>query len=199
MRIRGMAACCVLGMGALAASAQMGSSAAQGPAVGSLAAPSAALDSQLSLVEQEMMGAVKAMPADKFGFAPNAGIFVPAQKTEFATVRTFAQQATHVAEANYFFASTFSGLKPDVDMKGLEKLSSKDEVVAALAGSFAFAHKAIATLTPQNAFVVIKSPEPGLATHATLAAFLVEHAYDHYGQMVEYLRMNGMTPPASAK
>jgi uncharacterized damage-inducible protein DinB len=181
----------------MAASAQMGSSAA--PAIGTIAAPSAALDSQLSMIEHEMMGAVKAMPADKYDFAPSAAIFVPTQKTEFATVRTFAQQATHVAEANYFFASIYSGLKPDVDVRGIEKLTKKDDVVAALAGSFAFAHKAIATLTPANAFEVIKSPEPGFATRGTLAAFGVAHAFDHYGQMVEYLRMNGIVPPASAK
>ena len=66
-----------------------------------------------------MMGAVKAMPAEKFGFAPSAAIFVPGQTTEFATVRTFAQQATHVAEANYFFYGTVSGLKPDVDVSGV--------------------------------------------------------------------------------
>ena len=121
------------------------------------------------------------------------------QKTEFPTVRTFAQQATHVAEANYFFASLISGVKPDVDTKAFEKLTSKDDVVAALAGSFAFSHKAVATLTPENAWVVIKSPEPGFATHATMAAFLVAHANDHYGQMVEYLRMNAIVPPASAR
>jgi uncharacterized damage-inducible protein DinB len=153
----------------------------------------------LSLIELEMMGAVKTMPAEKFDFAPSQAIFVPTQKTEFPKVRTFAEQATHVAEANYFFAMTFSGLKPDVDVQGLEKLTKKEDVVAALAGSFAFAHKAVATLTPQNAFVVIKSPEPGFATNATLAAFLVAHANDHYGQMVEYLRMNGLVPPASAR
>ena len=64
-----------------------------------------------------MMGAVKAMPADKFDFAPSQAIFVPGQKTEFATVRTFAQQATHVAQANYFFYSTLLGLKTDVDIE----------------------------------------------------------------------------------
>jgi len=61
----------------------------------------------------------------------------------------------------------------------------------------AFSHKAVAALTPENAWVVIKSPEPGFATHATMAAFLVAHANDHYGQMVEYLRMNAVVPPAS--
>ena len=194
-----MAACCLLSMGAVVAVAQMGTSAGPAPAVGSISTPSAALDSQLSLIEMEMMGAVKAMPAEKYDFAPSAAIFVPAQKTEFATVRTFGQQATHVAEANYFFAQIFSGLKPDVDVQGIEKLTRKEDIVAALAGSFAFAHKAVATLTPANSFEVIKSPEPGFQTRGTLAAFLVAHAFDHYGQMVEYLRMNAIVPPASAK
>ena len=198
MRIFGLASCCLLGMSALVASAQMGAN-ASGPAVGSMATPAAAFDSQLNVIEFEMMGAVKAMPAEKYDFAPGTAIFVPAQKTEFATVRTFAQQATHVAEANYYFANIFSGLKPDVDVQGIEKLTKKDDIVAALAGSFAFAHKAMATLTPANSFEVIKSPEPGFQTRATLASFCVSHGFDHYGQMVEYLRMNGIVPPASAK
>ena len=86
-----------------------------------------------------------------------------------------------------------------MDPRAILKLTKKDDVVAALAGSFAFAHKAIATLTPANAFEVIKSPEPGFQTRATLAAFGIAHCWDHYGQMVEYLRMNGIVPPASAK
>jgi uncharacterized damage-inducible protein DinB len=198
MHLRFVAACCLLGLGSFTSAAQMGD-AAKAPEAGTIATPAAAFDSQLNVIEWEMMGAVKAMPADKFGFAPGAANFVPGQKTDFATVRTFAQQATHVAEANYFFYSIVSGLKPDVDVQGLAKLTSKDDVVAALAGSFAFAHKAIATLTTANSFEVVKSPEPGFQTRATLAAFGIAHANDHYGQMVEYLRMNGIVPPASAR
>ena len=194
-----MAACCVLGAASMVAAAQMGASTAPAPAVGSISAPSAALDSQLSLIEMEMMGAVKAMPAEKFSFAPSAAIFVPTQKTEFGTVRTFAQQATHVAEANYFFAALVTSQQPDPKVRAVEKLTNKDDVVAALADSFAAAHKAFATLTPANAFEVIKSPEPGFATRSTLSGFLIAHANDHYGQMVEYLRMNGIVPPASTR
>ncbi|MDR3799248.1 MAG: DinB family protein [Terracidiphilus sp.] len=182
----------------LTAMAQMGTP-AKGPEIGTIATPAVAFDSQLSVIEGEMMSAVKAMPADKFDFAPSQAIFVPGQKTEFATVRTFAQQATHVAEANYFFYNIVSGLQPDRDPRAILKLTNKDDVVAALAASFAFAHKAIATLTPANAFEVIKSPEPGFQTRATLASFGISHCWDHYGQMVEYLRMNGIVPPASAK
>lgn len=198
MHVRRMAVNCLLGMSALVATAQTSVTLA-GPVPGTIVAPSAALDAQLNIIEHEMMGAVKAMPAEKYGFAPSAAIFVPAQKTEFATVRTFAQQVTHVAEANYYFYSIVSGLKPDVDMKGITKLTSKDDAVAALAGSFAFAHKAIATLTPANTFEVVKSEEMGLQTRGTLAAFGVAHGFDHYGQMIEYLRMNGIVPPASAR
>jgi uncharacterized damage-inducible protein DinB len=193
-----MTACCLLSLGSLTAAAQVDDP-AKGPEIGIIAAPAAAFDSQLSAVEGETMSAVKAMPADKFDFAPSQAIFVPGQKTEFATVRTFAQQATHVAEANYFFYNIVSGLQPDVDPRGILKLTKKEDVVAALAGSFAYAHKAIATLTAANAFEVIKSPEPGFQTRATLASFGISHCWDHYGQMVEYLRMNGIVPPASAK
>jgi len=198
MQIRWMAVSCLLGLGSFAAVAQTGD-AASGPAAGTIVTPAVALDWQLTIIENEMMGAVKAMPADKFDFAPSQAIFVPSQKTEFATVRTFAQQATHVAQANYAFYSSVSGLKPDVDVEGLAKLTKKDDIVAALASSFAFAHKGIATLTPANTFEVVKVPESGSWTRGSLAVFGVSHAFDHYGQMVEYLRMNGIVPPASAK
>ena len=198
MHIRWIAACCLLGLGSLTAAAQMGGM-TKGPAAGTVATPADAFDSQLSLIEREMMSAVNAMPADKFDFAPSQAIFVPGQKTEFATVRTFAEQTIHVAEANYFFYGIVSGLKPEVDLQTIRKLTKKDDVVNALAGSFAFAHKAMATLTTANSFEVVKSPEPGFQTRATLAAFGIAHANDHYGQMVEYLRMNGIVPPASAK
>lgn len=198
MRLRMIVACCVVGISTVVV-AQMGMSGMdKGPAAGTISEPSRAVDSQLSLIEAEMMGVVRAMPAEKYDFAPSAGIFVVGQTTKFEKVRTFGQQAAHVAEANYFFYSIVSGLKPDVDLAGIAKLTKKDDVVKALAGSFAFAHKAIATLTAANAFEVIKSPEPGFQTRATMATFGVAHAYDHYGQMVEYLRMNGLVPPASA-
>ena len=198
MLLNRITACCVVALCSLTATAQMGASGGtQAPEPGSIATPAAAFDSQLTLIEKSMMGAVKAMPADKFSFAPSQAIFVSGQKTEFNKVRTFAQQATHVAEANYFFYNIISGLKPDVDTKNIEKLTSKDDVVAALAGSFAFAHKAIATLTAANSFEVIKSPEPGFQTRGTLASFGISHCWDHYGQMVVYLRMNGIVPPAS--
>lgn len=172
-----------------------------GVAVGSTVNPKLAIDGQLSIIESELMGAVKAMPEQKYDFAPSQAIFTLEQKAEFTKVRTFGQQAAHVAQANYFFYSTASGLPMDPSVAGINKLTKKEDIVAALAGSFAFAHKAIATITAANAFEVVKFEEvPGVVeTRATLAQFAISHANDHYGQIVEYLRMNGIVPPASAK
>jgi uncharacterized damage-inducible protein DinB len=161
--------------------------------VGSAVTPAKALDDMLSLYEGEVMGVAKEMPADKYSFAPSAAT-VPGGR--FDGVRTFAQEATHVTDANYYFYSQVSGMKPDVDMKAINALTKKEDIVAALEKSFVFAHKAIATITAENAFLAIK-PVDGQNTRATLAAFGVAHGFDHYGQMVEYLRMNGMVPPGS--
>jgi hypothetical protein len=197
MRLQKMMMVVVLGSCSMMAKAQMAMDMpAAKPVVGSMMAPSKALDDMLSLFEGETMGVVKAMPAEKYDFAPSSAIFVPGQLAKFDTVRTFAQQVTHVAEANYYFYSTLSGLKPDMDRKQIAMLTKKEDAVAALAASFAFAHRAIATITLENAFETIKGAD-GMHTRATLAAFGVAHGYDHYGQMVEYLRMNGIVPPGS--
>ena len=196
MRLRSVMVALVLGACSLVASAQM----ADGPhaAVGAMATPAQSLDVMLTLFEKEIVPAAKAMPADKYDFAPSAAIFAPNGPEKFDTVRTFGQQVAHVAQANYYFYSTLSGLKPDMDISKMDKMVKKDDAVMALEMSLAFAHRAIATITGENAFVTIKGAD-GMNTRATLAAFGVAHGYDHYGQMAEYLRMNGIIPPASAK
>ena len=163
-------------------------------AAGTLVAPAEALNSLLNMTESQMISLVKALPADKYGFAPSAAIFAPGQQTEYAGVRTFGGLVIHVAQAHYGLGSHLSGLKPNIDPTTLAKLSSKDEIVAALA-SFAFDHKAIGTLTTANAFESVGGP----FTRSTQAALIAVHASDDYGQMVEYLRMNGIVPPASRK
>ena len=195
MRLRNTVAGLLLGACSMMVSAQASMGMQAKPAVSSMS-PAKALDDMLSMFEHETMGVVKTMPADKYDFAPSQEIFKTSQKVRFATVRTFGQEASHIAQANYSLYSTLSGLKPDVDVKKIETLTKKDDIVAALAGSFAFAHKAIATITPANAFEPIKGAD-GMHTRATLAAFGVAHGNDHYGQMVEYLRMNGLVPPGS--
>jgi hypothetical protein len=195
MRLRMMVAGVLLGLCTVLSHAQMSTKMlARTSEVAST--PAKSLDDLLSLFEGEAMGVAKAMPAEKYDFAPSAVIFAAGQPAKFDTVRTFAEQVAHVVEANYYFYSSVSGLKPDVDMEKIGKLTKKDDLVAALASSFTFAHKAIATITTENAFLPIK-PVDGMDTRVSLAAFGVAHGYDHYGQMVEYLRMNGVVPPGS--
>jgi uncharacterized damage-inducible protein DinB len=138
---------------------------------------------------EEVVAAAEAMPADKYNFAPTSG--------EFKGVRTFAQQVTHVAAAQYSFFKGF-GIKSGVDPKAISELTSKDDAVKALKDSYAFAQQAVATMTAENAFQKI-APVDGTDTRASIAAFALAHTYDHYGQMVVYLRLNGIVPPASRK
>jgi uncharacterized damage-inducible protein DinB len=183
--------CCVAG-----ASAQMAATAPK-IAAGTVLEPAKTFDAMLSGFEEEMMPLAKAMPADKYDFAPSAAIFATGQNAEYKGVRTFGAMVQHIAAANYFYASGLSGLKPDADVKSLAdgKLKGKDEIVAALAASFTFVHKAVGTLTAQNAFESVR----GMQSRASLAGGVVAHGFDHYGQLVEYLRMNGIVPPASQK
>ena len=156
--------------------------------------PAKAMDTMIGILESEMVPAAKAMPAEKYNFAPSSSA-MPGAK--FDGVRTFAAEVKHVAQANYFMFGTASGLKPDVDVKAIGALTSKDEIVAALEKSFVFAHKTAAMLTTANAFEAVEVD--GHQTRVTGEAFGVAHGYDHYGQMVEYLRMNGIVPPSSQK
>jgi len=178
----------------IALNAQMAGG-AQAIAPGSQVAPADSLNALLEGPEHAMMSLVKAMPADKYTFAPSASIFAPSQRTEYTGVRTFAGLCIHVAQANYGLGGRIAGLKPDVDPASLAKLTDKDQIVAALQSSFDFVHKSIATVTAANAFESVRGP----MTRATMAAYVAVHANDEYGQMVEYLRMNGMIPPASQK
>ena len=184
-----LGACCVAG-----SQAQMAAPAPKVPA-GTMIEPSKSFDALLKIYEEQIMGAVNAMPADKYDFAPSQAIFKAEQTTSYDKVRTFGQMVAHVAQANFYFFGTLGGAKPDVDMKAIGNMTSKDDTVKALTASFVYAHKQIATLTAANAFASVKDDQ----TKSSMTAFGIAHMCDHYGQLVEYLRMNGIVPPASQK
>lgn len=195
MRLRCFCAAVILSGCTLAGSAQMGSTSAK-LAPGTQMSPVQAQDELLNLFEQDFMGVAKAMPADKYGFAPAAANFASSQGAKYDGVRTFAQEISHVTSANYYFASKILGEKMPVDGKAINGLTTKDELLKAAADSFAYAHKALASITPENAYVAIDGVD-GLHTRSVIASFISAHGFDHYGQMVEYLRMNGIVPPGS--
>jgi uncharacterized damage-inducible protein DinB len=151
------------------------------------------LDRSVANMESEFVPAAEAMPEDKFGFAPTGG--------EFKGVRTFGEQIKHVAAVNYIFGAAILGEKVPVDVgdeSGPEAMKSKAQIVSYLKESFAYVHKAIQTVNEKNLVEPVKSPfGEGSVTRLSLATMVVAHGFDHYGQMVEYLRMNGIVPPAS--
>ena len=192
---RMMLAVALIGCTGYALTGNTQTAAAPKVAAGTIIDPAKSFDEMLSGFEKEMMGVANAMPADKYSFAPSAAAFVPSQKTEYTGVRNFGAMVIHIAQANYFYGGAIGKMKPTIDVKALGDLKDKDQIVAALQDSFAFTHKAIATLTPANAFESVR----GDTTRASLAGGVVAHGFDHYGQLAEYLRMNGIVPPASQK
>ena|SRR5271157_1834023 len=152
------------------------------------------LDHQLSGVEGELVPAAEAMPADKYSFAPSQG--------EFKGVRDFGSQIKHIASVNYMIGAAILGTKPPAEMgegeDGPAIVKSKDEIVKYLKESFVYLHKAINTINAANILEPIKAPwGTAPTTRLSMAVVAVSHPFDHYGQMVEYLRMNGIIPPAS--
>jgi hypothetical protein len=152
------------------------------------------VDREITAIEKLVTEAAEAMPEDKFRFSPE-NLNIPG--ADYKGVRTFALEIKHVAASNYaLWASLTTENVPD-DFKGgtgPDKIKTRADVLKFLKDSFALGHKAAANLTTEN----MLQPVPGgKSPRLYLATFGVAHAYDHYGQMIEYLRMNGITPPAS--
>jgi uncharacterized damage-inducible protein DinB len=188
----------VLGRTALVAQAGMAASqqnAYEGPAALDAPREKRALQVFLKSVQTQIVSAADAMPAVKYGFAPTDG--------EFKGVRTFGQQVKHLAATNHILAAAALGEDPPADAgdeMGPETVRSKAEILDYLNASFAHLGKAIDAIGEKNAIVKSSPISPMKDTETTRLALTVEaliHAFNHYGQMVEYLRMNGVVPPAS--
>lgn len=180
--------CCLLAAASTLALGQAAAPAAPAkPAVGTPIPPAQIYGKLLTNFEKEFVDAAEAMPEEKYSFAPAATL------GEFKDVRTFGEQLKHVADANnYFFHDP---TKPLVDNRAdIEKLKTKADILKALKDSFAMAHAYVDSITPENAFV-----QTANGTRAGMASLGIAHVLDHYGQMVVYLRMNGIVPPASRK
>ena len=150
-------------------------------------------DHLVGMAEGEFVAAAEAMPEDKYSFAPTTG--------EFKGVRTFAQQVKHVAAVNYMIGAAILEQKPPVELggeNGPDSITAKADIVKFLKDSFAYLHKAAASINEKNQTDQIKSPfGEGKVTRLGIMTIALWHPFDHYGQMVEYLRMNGIVPPAS--
>lgn len=151
------------------------------------------LERSIAGVESEFVPAAEAMPEDKYSFVPTSG--------EFKGARTFAQQVKHVAAVNYLVGAAILAEKPPIELSGEngpDSVKSKADIVKFLKESFTYVHRAVASINDGNLLTPIKSPfGDGTTTRLGMATLIVGHCFDHYGQMVEYLRMNSIVPPAS--
>ena len=173
------------------------------PAAAAAASPStpatiaSAIDREISIVEKQIVDAAEAMPEDKFDFSPEK-LNLPG--SDYKGVRTFGEQLKHVAASNYLIWSPITGEKPPDnvnDGKGPDNMKAKADIIKFVKDSFSFGHKAVATLNESNLVQPITRANRPPTTRLFLATFAPAHCFDHYGQMVEYLRMNGIVPPAS--
>jgi uncharacterized damage-inducible protein DinB len=149
------------------------------------------LEKHMEWMEQDFLPAAEAMPQDKFFWAPKNG--------EFQGVRSFAEQIVHVAEVNFALSAAILGEPPSAEADtSAETAKTRPAVLNYLRASFAYTHKAISSITEDNAKAPIKHPIfDMITTRMGLGIVAIAHPFNHYGQIVEYLRMNNIVPPAS--
>ncbi len=146
---------------------------------------------RFTMIERSFVALAEAMPAEKYAFKPTSG--------EFKDVRTFGEQVKHVACGNFAFFNEIEKKEPPprCDEGGPSPAKTKDELVKYLRESFAYAQGVLRTTTSANALEPVTGPYGGPSTRLGMATLAIWHVSDHYGQLVVYLRMNGIVPPAS--
>ena len=147
---------------------------------------------QVASIEKELTGVASEMPDDKYEFAPTQGAF--------RGVRNFAKQVKHAAAVNHLVAATILGERITADMseeRGPDSVKTKAEIVKYLKDSFANLNRAAATIDDKNAFTPLKGVSASDDSRMGLVILALTHSSNHYGQLVEYLRMNGLVPPQS--
>ena len=172
--------------GALSASPSLAQSAVRtGAPLGSI------VDLWVTKTEEVVVPAADALPERSYDFRPTAG--------QFTGVRSFGQQVSHLAAANYQLAARLLGEQPPagtVNETAPASVKTKAQVMVYLRGSFQLLHRAAAQITLENAEdPIVMGQETETAVGLVIDA--IAHAQNHYGQMVEYLRMNGIIPLAS--
>ncbi len=130
--------------------------------------------------------AAEKMPEEDYGFKPSPD------------VRTFAQQVAHVADDQYNLCSPARGETRKAPYRDIEtRLSKKADLVPALKAAFAYCDSAYDALTDSS------GTEPSAGGYQrnrfSMLNWNLWHTWEHYGNIVVYLRMKGLVPPSSEK
>ena len=147
----------------------------------------------MKFIEGSFLGVAEAMPENKYDFIPTGG--------NFEGVRSFGEQVKHVACAQFGFFNEFEGKQPPADCEkgGHNPAKTKAELIQYLKDSFDYGNRVLGTLNARNALDRVEGRYAGPNTKLGISVIAVWHITDHYGQMVEYLRMNGLVPPMTQK
>jgi uncharacterized damage-inducible protein DinB len=147
----------------------------------------------LQFAEGNFVGLAEAMPEDKYSYIPTGG--------KFDGARSFGEQVKHVACAQFGFFNEFEGKKPpdDCEKGGHDPAKTKAELIQYLKDSFDYSNRVLATLTANNALDRVEGRYAGPNTKLGISVIAVWHMTDHYGQLVEYVRLNGIVPPMTQK
>ena len=156
-----------------------------GSAVGQTANLTAELLKDWTEQKALMLKTAEAMPEEKFSY-----------KTTDPQ-RDFGQQILHVAGGNIAYLRFFGGTAAPAFNRDA---TSKSEILKALADSYDYGEALIREQTDQSMLQIIQTNQYlGPSSKARVIYFLIGHTWDIYGQMVVYLRLNGVTPPASQR
>src|SRR5262249_46127774 len=145
------------------------------------------------IIKGNVTRAAAKMPEEQYQFRPTPD------------VRTFAQLVGHLADSNYRLCSVLAGQDPLID-PGIEmNKHTKADLISALAESFVYCDKQYAAMTDVGGAPIVKFDAGGIDSRVpiqtprfTVLAFHTAHAFEHYGNMVTYMRLKGVVPPSSA-
>lgn len=144
----------------------------------------ASVKTTYDLVKGHLLKAAAQVPEDKYSYQPTKD------------VRTMGQLFGHVANASIAICTTATGAKPAAAADA-EKLPNKAAIQKAVADAFAVCDKSMASITAANANETVNLF--GMThTRVGAMAFNAAHLFEHYGNIVTYMRLNGMVPPSSA-
>ena len=156
---------------------------AQTPAAAQANPITAGIAAQLGMIKGNLVKSAEQVPENLYGFKATA------------EVRSFGQLFAHVADANLIGCSIVAGDKaPTVSVEKTK--STKADISKALAESFAYCEKVAGALTDADGAAIVNLFGMKMAKAAALS-FTVAHDFEHYGNVVTYLRLNRMVPPSS--
>jgi uncharacterized damage-inducible protein DinB len=144
------------------------------------------------IIKDSVTRAAVKMPEELYAFRPTL------------EVRSFAQLVGHLADANYRLCSVIGGQNPPMDA-GIEKTKkTKADLLQALAESFQYCDQRYAEMSDAAGAPTVKFDAGGEGSRVpiqmprfTVLAFHTAHAFEHYGNLVTYMRRKGIVPPSS--